>query len=245
MPHISFSCSHSRIERTRQEDIAVEKKMEQPRHNEQEYLAYFSDKARKKALEVALDVRKFEIDLYWKRAAYFWTIIAAAFVGFGAAQQLKDGPVRTGLSVVVSCLGTLFSFAWFCINKGSKYWQMNWEKHVDMLEDEMIGPLYKINWMPDQTEFGLKVAFKALKSFLIEAERLSVTRINQLVSLFVFLVWVLLLGHAVPIVPNGSISLLYVGLIALTATFCVLLVTLGRSGRERPLTLFTIRQKKI
>ena len=28
---------------------------------------------------IALDIRKFEIDLYWKRAAYFWTFIAAAF----------------------------------------------------------------------------------------------------------------------------------------------------------------------
>lgn len=25
-----------------------------------------------KALERALDIRKFEIELYWKRAAYFW-----------------------------------------------------------------------------------------------------------------------------------------------------------------------------
>ncbi|MCC9001729.1 MAG: hypothetical protein LM549_03765, partial [Candidatus Competibacter sp.] len=34
------------------------------------------------ALEKALDIRKFEIELYWKRAAYFWTLIAAAFAGY-------------------------------------------------------------------------------------------------------------------------------------------------------------------
>ncbi len=221
------------------------RKLESTLHSEQEYLALFSENARKEALQVALDVRKFEIELYWKRATYFWTIIAAAFIGFGAAQQLKDTTIRTDLSVVVSCLGTLFSFAWFCINRGSKYWQTNWEKHVDMLENQMIGPLYKINWLPSQAETGPKRALTSLKSFLIEGARLSVTRINQLVSLFVFLVWVTLLIHAVPIERSHSISLLYFGLITLTAIFCILLVTLGRSGRERPLTVFKIRQRKV
>lgn len=37
----------------------------------------------KSALATALDIRKYEIDLYWRRAAYFWTFIAAAFVAFG------------------------------------------------------------------------------------------------------------------------------------------------------------------
>ncbi|MDP3063542.1 MAG: hypothetical protein Q8O40_10115 [Chloroflexota bacterium] len=36
---------------------------------------------RAKALEYALDVRKFEIGLYWSRATYFWTLITAAFAG--------------------------------------------------------------------------------------------------------------------------------------------------------------------
>lgn len=40
-----------------------------------------SDK-RKFALEHALDIRKFEIELYWKRATYFWTLIAATFAGY-------------------------------------------------------------------------------------------------------------------------------------------------------------------
>ncbi len=39
---------------------------------------------KKRALERAIDIRKFEIDLYWKRAAYFWTFIAATSAGFFA-----------------------------------------------------------------------------------------------------------------------------------------------------------------
>ena len=32
-----------------------------------------------RALAYALDIRKFEIELYWKRGTYFWAFIAAAF----------------------------------------------------------------------------------------------------------------------------------------------------------------------
>ncbi|WP_442906362.1 RipA family octameric membrane protein [Halomonas sp. MES3-P3E] len=35
-------------------------------------------------------------------------------------------------------------FPWFCANRGSKFWQKNWEKHVGQLEDKVTGPLYKI-----------------------------------------------------------------------------------------------------
>jgi hypothetical protein len=51
------------------------------------YEAAFSGKSeaetkRAKALEVALDVRKFEIELYWKRASYFW-VWAASTISSG------------------------------------------------------------------------------------------------------------------------------------------------------------------
>ena len=35
-----------------------------------------------KAIEIALDTRKFEIELYWKRTAYFVLFIGAIFVGY-------------------------------------------------------------------------------------------------------------------------------------------------------------------
>ena len=44
---------------------------------------FLSDETKKeKALDHALDIRKFEIELYWKRAAYFWTFIAATLAGY-------------------------------------------------------------------------------------------------------------------------------------------------------------------
>ena len=46
--------------------------------------------AREKALERAHDIRRFEIDLYWKRATYFWTLLAAVFGGFFLIQASED-----------------------------------------------------------------------------------------------------------------------------------------------------------
>ena len=53
-----------------------------------DYKALFVDeKVRESALKQALDIRKFEIELYWKRTAYFWTLIAATFAGYVAIQS--------------------------------------------------------------------------------------------------------------------------------------------------------------
>lgn len=38
------------------------------------------------ALQQALEMRKYEIEYYWKRATYFWTFIAATLAGFIAIQ---------------------------------------------------------------------------------------------------------------------------------------------------------------
>lgn len=77
-----------------------------------------------RALERALDIRKFEIDLYWKRATYFWAFIAAALTGF-VIVQASSSSNKTDLSVLLSNLGIAFSFAWLCVNRGSKQWQEN------------------------------------------------------------------------------------------------------------------------
>jgi hypothetical protein len=107
------------------------------------------DKAKAEAaLELALDIRKFEIGLYWQRAAYFWALIAAAFAGYFAilsADKLTD---KEYLAYIVSCIGLIFTWAWFLVNRGSKYWQENWENHVDMLENDVVGPLYKNGFTP-------------------------------------------------------------------------------------------------
>jgi len=76
-----------------------------------------------KALEYALDIRKFEIDLYWKRAKYFWTLLLVAFGGYFALWKAavdSDDAINQTFVVGIACLGFLISLAWFLVNRGSK-----------------------------------------------------------------------------------------------------------------------------
>ena len=62
---------------------------------------------REAALRAALDIRKFEIELYWRRAAYFWTFIRLSR-GMALRQTLSDEVLKSHLSVAVSVLGFVF-----------------------------------------------------------------------------------------------------------------------------------------
>lgn len=141
-----------------------------------------------RALIQALDIRKFEIELYWKRATYFWTFTAAIFAGYFLV--LTKSHPSNKLLCLMGCLGFAFTLCWYLVNKGSKFWQNNWERHVDLLEDEKIGPLYKTIVFGR----GLKVgrAAKFISVFFLPAIEypFSVSKVNQMLSFYVCLVWV-------------------------------------------------------
>lgn len=163
---------------------------------------YVRDKAKLSlALEKALDTRKFEIDLYWKRATYFWTFIAATLTGYGLTSTMKFVTLDEQISLnrfqfVIICLGMVFSFGWYLVNKGSKYWQINWEKHVSVLEDDIIGPLFKRTWNLNLNDekVGESISFDQFKNILepTSETQISVTKINQMVSVFVLILWILI-----------------------------------------------------
>ena len=145
-----------------------------------DYEKSFSAKA-EKALELALDIRKFEISLYWQRTAYIWALIAAAFAGYFAVLAADQTDQSEFNAFVLACVGAIFSLAWFRVNRGSKFWQENWEGHVDLLEDQVCGPLYKT-----------VLAGKPDRHFLVGGGPVSVSRVNQWVSVFVIIIWIIL-----------------------------------------------------
>ena len=199
--------------------------------SEQYYKDFLSSlDVREKALERALDIRKFEIDLYWKRATYFWTLIAATFAGFFVIQRSS---VSNDMSFVLASLGLVFSFGWHCVNRGSKFWQENWESHVDMLEDPIIGPLYKVT-IKRRPPSGLK---KRVRHLLSGPSQISVSRVNQLTSVFVILIWVGLLCYSLPpflfSVPGDC---WYAACIVLTVATCIGFFYLGSSNTSESTT---------
>lgn len=110
---------------------------------------------RKAALDRAHDIRQFEIDLYWKRANYFWLLQAAVFAAVGLTWK-SDSSFPAILPIGLSALGLVTSFAGWLATKGSRFWQRNWEHQIDMLEAEFEGNLYKTVYVgPDGVGWSL------------------------------------------------------------------------------------------
>ena len=132
----------------------------------------------KLALTQALEFRKFEIEMYWKRAQYFWAFLVTIYGGYFSilASNVSDCPKREIL-LAFAILGYFFSIGWHMANRGSKFWQQNWEYHVDILEDYVYGPLYKM--VIARTDYGKKT-----KGFFtpVSPYPFSVSNINCLLS---------------------------------------------------------------
>ena len=214
-------------------------------NNSEQYNQDFSKKksfiqietVREKALLHALDIRKFEIDLYWKRATYFWAFIAATFAGYVAMKtSTNKPPIET--FVLIECLGLGFSVSWYFVNRGSKFWQNNWERHVDMLEDEIIGPLYK-------TAIDIRTCYFRR---LHKEYPFSVSRINQMLSLYIVSVWIFLIAQSVSETYDlnqpfkGFNSILTV---AATITFFVCMMIFGKTEQKATPGTYTRDEKRL
>jgi len=125
----------------------------------------------KETYSKAWEAKKFENENYWKRATYFWAFQVASFAGYFAVFSSKAYIKNPQILYFVICIGFISALAWVCINIGSKIWQRHWENHVDMLEDKITGPLYKI---------------------VTIRKTYSVSKINDIVSRFFVAIWVII-----------------------------------------------------
>jgi hypothetical protein len=133
----------------------------------------------KDALSRAYALRSFEIEHYWKRATFFWGFQAAIFAAFGFVWKDSGGPTQSGPLVLgLSSLGILTAIANYLSARGSKFWQKNWEKHIDMLEDEVEGRLHKTIWLPE----GLR--------------EYSVSGVNLMLGRFFIVFWIIVAGYS-------------------------------------------------
>jgi len=120
----------------------------------------------------------------------------------------------------------VFSFGWLCVNKGSKQWQENWENHVNMLEDEVIGPLYKITLK--------RAPWKNVREHfenLVGPSPFSVSKVNLIISFYVTAMWVFLLLKV--LVPTFSVSAKinweYIILVGFSVSVCIGFWIFGRT----------------
>lgn len=188
--------------------------------NNREYQQHFEitdDKLHKpsdkhiRAFTQVADIRKFEIEMYWKRAAYFWAIIAITFTGYFALASVNSFPLKNAFSLLLSSMGSVFTLSWFLVNRGSKYWQENWENHLDLMENGVTGPLYKTVLSRPSTEAKKNAPQLAstdddfVDKHITGPKQISVSKINQLVAFYLFGIWIILLIMTIANIPQRSL----------------------------------------
>ena len=162
---------------------------------------------RLRALELAHDLRKFEIELLWKRSAYLWGFQVVSFAGFSAlflkATDNLGGDISDSaaisvglLQLIVAFFGLACAFLWYATASASRIWFYNWEKHIDFLEAEFTGDIYKTLYFrqtgPIYSLSGVNVAI-TLAATLFWA-------FSTLVSLILLLIAMQMkLGEAIPL----------------------------------------------
>ena len=208
----------------------------------EEYERTFADAAhRALALEHALEIRKFEIELYWQRATYFWTFIAASLAGYGAVQTVS-GPAKADPSVTLTCLGLVFAFGWYFANRGSKQWQENWENQVDLLSDKGPGPLYRMVVRRLEPKSVGEIVTRALTG----PGNFSVTKINQILSVYVIVLFAALLGYSLlPLNPAAPVKWLYVVEVSSAVLAVICIWALARTSDADHRLRITLRDAKI
>jgi len=219
--------------------------------NQDEYDIIFEAKDEKSDLLKAAfaqvaDIRKFEIELYWKRATYFWALIAVAFAGYFAILAADKMPNKFFLSLVVACIGLVFTYAWHLANRGSKYWQENWENHLDLLEDKVTGPLYK-------TRLDRPSHINKSEKYVTGPLPVSVSKINQWVSVFVIFSWTVLILFSLykSLLPIGINQQQWLELgihslvIIVAIGCCCLMFTRGKTHTKKHTPNFTLRETEI
>jgi hypothetical protein len=182
-----------------------------------------TDKIKDKRYDVSLQTRNFEIELFWKRSAFFWAFITAAFGGYAALRHFDSD-----LAIVIACFGSVCALAWTLANRGSKYWQETWEARVEQNEGEVTGALFAGEDEPEQTHKGC----------WLQARRYSVSKLTTALSDYVFSLWISIVAWELlrryapetvqPWLKEASLTLYVVA----SAIFLVLLLVFGRSSRR-------------
>jgi len=173
-----------------------------------------------KRFEVAVQIRNFEIDLFWKRSLFFWGFIAAAFAGYATLRGKN-----ADLSLVVACFGMVCSCAWTLLNRGSKYWQEAWETKVERYEEPVVGALFA------------KEEDRQDKGWWLASRKFSVSKLAIALSDYVLLLWFALVAWDVAVRLNPAVaqSVTKQGAVLVFTGFSILyLLLLVACGRKTP-----------
>lgn len=123
-------------------------------------------------LSYAAETRRFEIERFWQRSLFFWTVLGAAFVGYGVLE-----PKARHAQLAVACFGLVAAVAWALQNRGAKYWQEAWEQKTKRYQAAVLQTSLFSHHEP------------RLPKGLFGAARYSVSKLAIMLSDFTVLIW--------------------------------------------------------
>jgi hypothetical protein len=173
-----------------------------------------------KLFEISLQIRNFEIELFWKRSLFFWGFIASAFVGF--ATLYDKNPFY---SIVIAHFGLICSLCWTLLNRGSKFWQENWERKVADMKLNKYHELFT-TIEPIESKF-----------FMLRAKKFSVSKLTIGLSDFVVLLWFGIILNAIlhefdiVLIKSNGTSIFVI--LLLTILYGIYLIIFGRTSEKK------------
>ena len=127
--------------------------------------------------EKVLELRKFEIENFWKRALFFWGTIALIYVGYTKIDN------QNPYFIIIPLIGFLFNLIFSLSIRGSKYWQEHYENLATQYEIGMNFILFRHKNTED---------FLGNKFIYSKPHRFSVSKLAMLLADLSLIVWLLL-----------------------------------------------------
>lgn len=131
-----------------------------------------------KLFDKIIEMRKFEIENFWKRTLFFWGIIAIIYAGYFKAD------ISDEFKIIIPLLGLLFNIIFSLSTRGSKYWQEHWEMMAFDYEKEHDFQLF----LKDQQ---YQIA-ENNKSCFTRPYRFSVSKLTMLLGDLSVIIWLIL-----------------------------------------------------
>lgn len=88
-------------------------------------------KRKKEMYQVALENRKFELNICWTRFAFFTAILYMLF------KAISNPCIEENERKILSYIGCIASVSFGLTCSALKFWSENWEKKVDLLEEDL------------------------------------------------------------------------------------------------------------
>lgn len=138
--------------------------------------------------ERAFELRKFEIEHFWKRSWFFGALLIALSAGYFSMEPEN----QSHNCIYISFITFLVCFAQSLMNRGSKYWQERWEYFTKNREVKL-----GIEVTRTETESAMalydEISMKSA-NFFTQAWRFSVSKITflvwDLIAWFWLFIWI-------------------------------------------------------